>query len=185
MSLVLSGCFIQSLNQFYTEDSVIDFPAANGQWKFVRRGDEDLSDKYTEPWIFSDDAIETFEGGVKSVLTAKYFMIGDDIFVDLFPAEPIEGNKPNEWWVVHVMPVHSVCRVDIAGNTLALTPLDGGWVAGLLEKKEFELSFVSRDSEEDELLLTASSKDLMAFLAKYRNEPKAFPKGNSHLFEKE
>ena len=185
VSMLLSGCFIRSLNPFYTDGSVIELPAAKGQWKFVERGNENLSDKYKEPWIFTEDTIETFEKGVKSTLNAKYFTIENDIFVDLSPAEPDEGKIPNEWWAIHVMPVHSVCKVDIADDTLSLTPLNGELIAKLMEKKEFALSYVSTDPDGDEFILTASSKDLMAFLKKYKNEPEAFPKDNCHVFNRE
>ncbi|MBN2070376.1 MAG: hypothetical protein JW814_02875 [Candidatus Krumholzibacteriota bacterium] len=185
ISIVFSGCFIQSLNHFYTDDSVIDLPSVRGQWKLVAAGDEDVSGKYTEPWIFTEEAIETFEEGVQSRLAATYFSVDGVVFVDLSAGEPSEGKGINEWWLVHVMPVHSVCRVELEGKKLSLTPLNGEWVGKLIESGKSSLSGVSRADDGEELLLTASPAELFVFLKEYKDEPEAFPEENRHLFVKE
>ena len=131
----LSGCFIQSFQPFYTDDLVTDHPGIKGKWSLVRKGDEEVAQKYPQPWVFTDDEITTFEHSISSILDVTYFTIGESTFVDLTPAEPDEDKGPNEWWTIHTIPVHSVCKVVMSADALSLTPLDGEWVAKLLEKR--------------------------------------------------
>ncbi|MHB8880726.1 MAG: hypothetical protein ACYC69_04340 [Thermodesulfovibrionales bacterium] len=184
LCMVLSGCFIQSFQPFYTEGSLIDLPEIAGAWQLVSQGSENLADKYREPWQFEKDRIWTFEKGVSSRLDVKYFRIDDTLFADLVMAEPEEGRGPNQWWLLHTVPVHSVCKVRLSGDTLSFSPLNGDWLIGMLKKKKIVLPSVQVDEKGEHTVLTASSKDLTDFLKKYRAEAEAFPKDNAYTFRR-
>ncbi|MFC1462927.1 hypothetical protein ACFLQU_04895 [Verrucomicrobiota bacterium] len=180
----LSGCFIQSFQPFYTDDLVLDIPAIEGKWSLVKKGKEDVADNYPQPWEFTDDAITTFEHNVSSILEATYFKVADVTFLDLAPSEPDEDKGPNEWWTIHTVPVHSVCKVDLSTNALSLTPLNGEWVEEMLEEKKISLSYISVGSDDDQIVLTSSAKELVVFLKQYGSNTNAFPVGVSHHFKR-
>ncbi len=105
-------------------------------------------------------------------------------FADMFPSEPDEKMGGNEWWSLHIVPVHSVCKVDLSGNALVFTPLNGEWVGEMLEKKALSLSRATVESGDDQILLTASPKELVSFLKLYGGDTNAFPADTSHHFKK-
>jgi hypothetical protein len=179
---LLSGCFIQSIQPFYTQDLKIEFPRVKGAWLLKKIGDEDVSAKYPEPWIFTERAIKTFEYAVESELTTQFFKIGDTLFVDLKAGDPYQLKNPNHWWNLHVIPVHSVCKVLIRDNQLFMTPLDGDWVTARIKKKELNLGYVNIGDKEDQYVLTSSPKDLALFLKDVAGNEDAFPPGAVHMF---
>lgn len=180
---LLAGCFTTSINPFYTDGAVTDAPAVHGEWYLTAEGDDDVSGIYQKAWVFSKGAIKTFKKGVGSTLDATYFKVEGALFVDLFPGEPDEGMRPNSWWTAHVLPVHSMCKVDLAGDTLRLIPLDIRWVTRQIKTGEAKLDYVS--SESSGQILTSSSKELMAFLKAHVDDPGAFPEDNSYVFRRE
>ena len=184
LAILMSGCFIQSFQPFYTEDSLIKLPAIQGKWLLVKKGDENVAQKYPQPWVFGEDEITTFEDNVGSVLNVQYFMVKDMTFVDLEPSEPDKDKGINRWWTIHTIPVHSVCKVDLSPNSLNLTPLDGDWVEKMLEKKKVSVSYVAVGSEGDHIILTSPPERLMAFLKQYGNNTNAFPNDTSHSFQR-
>ncbi len=179
----VSGCFVQSFQPFYADDSVIEIAGINGKWSLVKKGDEDVTDDYPQPWVFTDDEITTFEHNVSSILDVTYFKVTDVTFVDLSPQEPDESKGPNEWWTIHTIPVHSVCKVDLLADSLALTPLSGEWVEEMLEEKKITLSHVTVDGD-DQIVLSSSPEELFSFLKQHGSDTNAFPAGASHYFQR-
>lgn len=184
LSALLSGCFIQSFQPFYTDESVIDLPEIVGEWQLVKIGNDDASAKYPEPWAFAENEITTFENNVRSDLGVTYFKIGNVTFADLTPAETSGENNPNEWWLLHVVPVHSVCRVELSAETLILTPLNGEWVGSLMETEKISLSYLVVGDEDDQMVLTATPAELNQFLEDHLDAEDAFPDAHSHTFER-
>ena len=85
---------------------------------------------------------------------------------------------------MHTVPVHSVCKVVMSADRMSLIPLDGEWVAEMLEEEEISLSYLTVDSEEDHIVLTSPSEELVSFLKKYGNNEYAFPIENAHVFQR-
>lgn len=185
-ALLLSACipFTQSFEPFYTEGSVVKLPAIEGKW-LAKDSDKKDAESLPKPWFFGDKKINTYnDEGVSSVLNVKYFKIKDMTFADLSPSEPGKGKAPNEFWLIHVIPVHSVCKVELSKNTLKLTPLNGEWVKDMLKKKKLSLTYVDVDEAFNEIVLTSPPKDLEAFLKKYGKSTVAFPKEAALYFQR-
>ena len=184
IAIFVSGCFVQSFQPFYTEDLVIDIPAIEGKWLLVKKGNDNVAGEYPQPWVFGKNEILTFEENVGSVLDVTYFTVKDVTFVDVAPSEPDKDKGPNEWWTIHTIPVHSVCKIDLSGNSLNLTPLNGDWVGKMLEENKISLSHVAVDSEGEQTVLTSSPEELVLFLEHYGNNTDAFPVDASHSFQR-
>lgn len=169
--LPLIGCIVQSLHPFYTEKVVIDFPRIMGNWDLILTGEEDVSEDGKKPWQFTKDTIEIVdEKGRRSVLKAKYFKVGDTVFVDSTAVDPEEQAGIAEWWALHVIPVHLLCKIQIEEDTLILIPLNYNWFdehAG--ESKE--IPFVKID---DFMIFTATSEQWVSFLNKHHDTKDVF-----------
>ena len=180
--LLLPGCFVQSFQPFHTKSSIVDLPAIYGDWRLVRKSEENVAQEYPEPWVFGVDEITTFEDGISSPLDAVYFKVDNVTFVDLSPSET-EG-QPNAWWAIHTIPVHSVCKIEISGDTLNVIPLDGDWVEGMFDEKKLALSYIDIDSEDGHIVLTSDAEELELFLKKYGRDTEAFEREGMLTFKR-
>lgn len=184
LPVILSGCYFQSFHPFYTDDLIVEIPAINGNWRLVNKGYKNVAENYPQAWVFTQDEIVTFESNVSSVLDANYFAVGNVTFVDLMPAEPGKDKGPNAWWTIHIVPVHTVWKVDLSGDSLSLALLDGEWVKKMLEEKKLSLSTVAIDDEGLQNVLTSSSEELVLFLKQYGEDIDAFPVEKSLRFQR-
>jgi hypothetical protein len=180
---VLSGCIVQSIQPFYTGESVIELPSIRGRWRLVTiEGKE--AEKQERPWEFTKDEIETYDGDISSKISVTYFKVMDAVLADVTVAPLRSDEGPNVWWTIHVMPVHSLWKVDLLGDSLALTPLSYTWMRNLLAKKEAALSHTRSDDKDFRTLLTGSSKELTVFLKKNATNPQAFLRTESYVFDR-
>lgn len=180
--LMLSGCFIQSLQPFYAPDTVVDVPDLIGEWRLVQAGGDNVSAKYPEPWLFTGTLIRTYEKGISSTLRVAWFRVDDTLFADL-SADDRSGGNHNAFWAMHAIPVHSVCKVELDGSSLRLIPLDGDWLLKKIVARELMLTYTLIGGKDDHYALTSPAKDLSAFLRYYRKSAEAFPLGNAYEFQ--
>jgi hypothetical protein len=181
--VLLSGCFIQSVQPFYLTGMMAEVPDLIGEWRLVRAGSDDVTAKYPQPWLFTSTVIRTFEKGIPSTLRVVWFKVDDTLFADLSADERDYDGKLNMWWSMHAIPVHSVCKVQLENGMLSLIPLDGDWLLKKITRQEIALSYVVVGDKGDHYALTSSPQELSAFLKHYRQNPEAFPPGNAHVFQ--
>lgn len=180
----LAGCFIQSFQPFYTPETVIPIESIRGEWMLTAKGDTNVKDDYPEPWVFSETSLLTYEKGIASTLDVTFFKSGETVFLDLKPGVIDETTGPNGWWAMHNVPAHSVCRVDLDGTTLKLTPLDGEWLVKKIQAKEISLPMLAIDASDNYHVLKASSAELVEFLRSFGRNPDAFPTFAAHQFHR-
>lgn len=178
--MFLSGCFIQSFQPFYTDEVVVALPEVEGEWYLLERGSDEVAGEYPEPWRFGEGRVTTYQEGVDSDLEVTYFRVGDDYFADFSPSEA----GRNGWWRLHNIAVHSVCRVELAAEEMLLTPLDGEWLVKMLQEEKISLPHFTLDEEDEHLVLSASSPQLLAFLQRYGKVPQAFPQERVYRFRR-
>ena len=181
--LSLSGCIVQSLNPFYTEESLIDTPESIlGKWKLVKSpfvGDDDVL-----PWRFETDEVITFDkNNNEAILTVRYFKIDENIYASFFPDEP--DNKLNTYWVACIQPVHTCCKVEISKNQLVFEPINLNYIIKLIEKGEKIPYFKPENDEDQNIIFTASSDQWFSLLKKYNNDQKLFSEEDKFLLKRE
>lgn len=175
--LCFSGCIVQSLNPFYTPEAVIETPMKNGGWEMV---DENGKPEMAKPWLFENNKITVYdEKGLSSAVKVVYFRVEDTIFIDATADEPT--HKICAWWAMNLAPVHTICRVETKDGNLILKPIDFEWIDKALKAKTFHLSYLEKMGW-DSFLITASSKDLMNFLKKNRQDNKLFSETHAMKF---
>ena len=167
--LSLSGCYVQSLYPCYSKEAAVDMPELVGNWR-----EADDAEQKKPAWQFKDDGtIITYEDDVSSPVKAVYFRVGEHVFADWTAGDIDEDTGINSYWSVHVMPTHSVLKVEHHGDELTLTPLDLGWTTEAAKEDPSLLPHVLME-EDDHLLFMAFPEEWETFLQAHATNSAAF-----------
>lgn len=183
---VLSGCVVQSINTFYTDESRVPMPQIVGKWHPVSKEKANKDEKLPPEWIFAEDNVLTSdEKGIQSELETVYFKAGDSVFVDMSPGKlDDEKNKAvNGYWLMCTAPMHTVCKVEIKGNELKLVPANLKEILKMVETQKCELKTVKGNSKDSVEIFISSSAEWLKFLAKYANDKEVFDEQSALLFK--
>jgi len=165
MALLVAGCVVPSLHPLFTEKDLVFDPALVGTW-----AEEDQE----ETWIFlksgdkAYDLIHTAQG-----LPVKYQAhlgrLGEFRFLDVYPREP---EVKNDFYKLHLIPVHTFWRIWMEGDLLRIAMLDPDWLKNMIAQKKVK---IAHERLENRILLTASTQKLQKFVLQYAEDVKAFP----------
>ena len=176
-----SGCVVQSLNPFYTQEMLVDLPALEGQWSLIREPGHDVSEKDIKLWVIKGEEMSIFDtdGNPASVII-KFFKVGEITFGDIYPVYPGNPESPekmNHYWGFLIHVVHTVCKVDIQDDLLTLVLLNYDHLQKEIEGGRVHLSY--HKDESDLLMFTASPLEWQEFLQKYKDDPEFFTKDDA------
>jgi hypothetical protein len=164
--LSLCGC-VPSLHPLYTESDRTTESDLLGTWS--QADTKDI-------WEFESSSDESYiltytEKGVAAKFQANLVQLGDYLFLDLYPAE--EADVRNDLMKLHLVPAHTFARLNIKEDTLEIAMVDNDWLRGKLTRKELS---IPHQALVDGVVLTASTKELQAFVTKVAAIPEAFAK---------
>lgn len=179
---LLSGCVVQSLQPFYTDERIVQMPRINGRWFMTKKLGEDVRHESIKEWIIQDGQVITYDKELKNgELEAVFFKIDGHLFLDTYPESP---EKENAWWGYHVYGMHTVCKVEMEGNSiLRLIPLDYEWLKEQIVEEKIILAH-ENIVKDHFVLYTAASREWIAFLKSYKNNNQAFSLENEMIFER-
>lgn len=187
VSLLVSGCYVQSLNVFYTDEVKVDLPELMGDWKFeIQRGDS-ITNKQITHWTFTANAVETYDTeNTYSELDVVYFKVDGTCFMDFTAGDLREGDGEcfNLFWSVGITPVHSLCQLETTTNTLTLIPLSYEWFTDRIEDETMKLSYVKSNRKDAPYIITATSEEWIAFLREYKDSEDVFNPKHKYVFTK-
>jgi hypothetical protein len=159
--LLIAGCYIQSLNPVYDNETLTFDSGLIGRWYSPEDDDE--------TWIFeeadeneytltgkSNDNGEMQEAHFQAFLSK----LEDHLFLDIFP---IESETMPDIYLAHLIPVHSFFKFHREGDTLITKSLDYNLFKTAIEQKKTELKYVKL---EDRILITASTDEIQKFFVK-------------------
>jgi len=183
--LLLSSCYIQSLNKFYTDDLKVELPQIEGEWNSIIQMGEDVSNKKNiSPWKFTKDKIETYDENNKySELEAVYFKIGDNLFMEFTAGRPSKslGDIGNFFWSAGITGTYSLCRVTLTDDNLVIIPLNYKWFEDRMKEKTLNLGCVKTDNN---CIFTAPTEQWTSFLKKYGSDKDVFSESYKFVFKK-
>ncbi len=206
LSSIFAGCIdidntVQSLNPFYTDEVVVEFPQLEGEWLSFIVLDGEVLPMNIKPWVFEDNTVKIFDENRKvSVARIKFFQIEDSYFTDIvmanFNLDLFDDSNDDMissdmnlltntaftfWSMFHWRPVHVVYKVQIDNDdtSLVLTPLSFDWLEKVLEENPDLIPLIEQSNTDSPFtsssLANATSETWMSLLKKYRDEEKAFP----------
>ena len=187
LAVLLGGCVpLFSLHPLYTEKDVVfkqelvgvwaDPNDPESTWEFKRKGESKGAYQL----------IVHLEDEAKGLFDAHLVNLKGKLFLDVFPAE--EGfeetmeslekatKDPNSnVWAANfffLVPVHTFIKVDLTESTLKMQLTDDELMEKLLEQDPNAVKHAVLD--ENRIVLTASTKELQAFVLKYADGEKLF-----------
>ncbi len=186
--LFLAGCVVQSVGPFCTDNSMVYVREVIGEWTLQKDFGDDVSTNAIRAWVFSGDAatnctLKAFDKqNVGATFAVRFFKLGKNMFVDVLPGEPGDETKMNSYWTWTVRAVHTVCKVELNGDALALKPLDYDWLKKNLEKHK--LSLPHMNDPDGVVLFTASPRQWEAFLSKHAADTGAFVEEHAYVLKR-
>ena len=177
LAVLLGGCLpVMSLYSLYTEENVVFEEKLLGIWVDDPNSPETIWEfkRVDEPknaykLIFSDNKDR------KGSFVAHLVKLQNRLFLDVYPGElPWEPDDPNEVkWLYNsffLIPAHTFIRIDSIEPQLRMRLINDE-MADLLKE---DPNAVEHTSIEDRLILTASTKELQAFVLKYAGDRRLF-----------
>ncbi len=176
---ILGGCVpVMSLHQLYTEEDVVFEEELTGiwvddpknpktTWEFSRAGAEEKAYKL----VYSDDE------GKKGSFVAHLVKLENSLFLDVLPSQ--FPSEQQEWekmkWGYNFfffVPAHTFIKIDSIKPQLKMRRTINDEMKELFKE---EPNAVKYELVEDEIILTASTKELQAFVLKYAYDIRVFP----------
>jgi len=178
LAALMGGCVpVMSLRPLYTKENVVFDRKLLGTWM----------DDPNEPeitWQFKSidkpenayKLIFTGEDGMKGSFVAHMLKLQDKLFLDVYPSElPWDPEDPNEiewpYNTLFLIPTHTFVKIDSAGPRLKMRLMLETQLKELIEEDPDAIEHVV---VEDRLILTASTKELQAFVLKCADGDKVF-----------
>lgn len=162
LALIWLGCPARSIFPLLTPAEHSFLPGLSGKWI---NGEADSRDTLT----FADSDGEYLVKNItESEGTTEYRgytgQLGDHWYLDTYPKM--------EEFPEHMLPVHMLHQLRVEGDTLRIGTLEADWLRDLKKRQELKLPHVVRD---EEVILTASTAELQAFVQQHAMNPAAFP----------
>lgn len=182
---MLKGCLLTSLHPLFTSEEYIKPDGLTGGW---------VSEDNESFWYFSDSGEDYFRlvvtekdssfvqgpdsTGTYSVSTdtsefkAVFGVIANELYLDILVvpnASEDKGSLRN----TQLAFTHTFYKFKLKGTEAELYPADFKWIEDNLKKKKIKIKH--EKLENDNLLLTASTKELQQFVKKYSSKG-LFPK---------
>ena len=155
------GCIVTSLHPFYEQSQLTPAPELLGTW---------LQQDGEEVWTFTAEPERGYrlrlidEDGLRALFEVYPFMLGDQLFLDVFPvSDQTPGSSP--YRELHTVQVHGVLRVYSTKPSLDVAALDYGWLDRQIKKAPDSLAHERIASKR--IVLTADSGALQAFLREH------------------
>lgn len=176
LALILNGCIVKSLHQFYHEENVIYDEALLGTWL-----DDDHTRWVISPYTFSkgfmhgdttDNSylVEFYEDSlVPAKFNAHLFEVEGRKYLDFLP---LRENRYDGLLDAHLLTTHSLALIDYEDNgQVTISWFDEEWLNNLFEENRVKIAHEKITGAAGELgseyVLTASTSELQKFIAKY------------------
>jgi len=179
LAVLLGGCVpVMSLHSLYTEEDVVfeenlvgtwvdDPDSPKTTWEFSRAGAKEKAYKL----VYSDDE------GKKGSFVVHLVKLENRLFLDVLPSQ--FPSEQQDWekmkWAYNFfffVPAHTFIKIDSIEPKLKMRRTVNDEMKELFKE---EPNAVKHELVEDEIILTASTKELQAFVLKYAYDIRVFP----------
>ncbi len=174
--LFITGC-IPSLHPLYFDEDRIELPLIEGHW--ISDSDdhwEFLKVKDEPSYILNyTEKLQKGEQNPKSQFAnfnANIVKLGGCYFMDLYPRENDYLNQMNDFMAVHFLTAHTFLKLEFRDELLLIYQMSPEWLESLFDEHKIRISHERLDDEN--IVLTASTKELQKFITKYADDEDAF-----------
>ncbi len=157
---------VPSINPFFAKGDLYIDENLLGTWS-------DPDDGETWTFVYQDDKsyllTYTDDTGKTGAFTASLFKLGGKTFIDIEPLR--SGEKESGLYAEHLLSMHTVYLLSIEGKKARLGYLDPEYLKATLER---DPTLLAHSVVDDQIVLTATTERLKAFLLSSANKPEAF-----------
>lgn len=163
IAVLFFGCPARSIHPLFSENDATFNSTLVGIWSnedetyTFEKGENKSYSLVIRPKTENDSVIYTVISGT----------IGSMWFLDSYPLL-----NSDEY---HFLSTHLISKMEISGDTLRMSSLEADWLLKKVERKEIKIDHIRR---ENEIILTASTKELQKFISKIATNTEAFPDPN-------
>ena len=169
--VMASGC-VPTLHSLFTAKDVSYDPALEGVW-------QNADATWTIKPFHKPTGRYSLQTSMKNQPPGDFYatlgIIGTNRFLELTPQRP-SAIHPKSFLGGHFVQLHSFWKVALGGDSLVLTSMSTQWFQSMAQQKKIDIKYEKPDSSDQGILfLTASTQELQDFVAKYADDPGAFP----------
>ena len=167
--LLISGCTsVANLHPLYSPEVKADEPTLAGDW-FLNLNEQRQMVQLHPPSLPGAPWTVTVINYDDSGKYSGYLLcLGDSLFIELTPDDP-EAPRRN---AIMPPPPHSFYRLQLAGDTLRVAPIDPKWVQKHLKRDQFVQHKTGH--YETQIIILGSTEELQAFLRLHAADSSAF-----------
>jgi len=175
LAALLGGCIpVMSLHPLFTEETLVFEEKLLGTWVDDSNNIWEFKDPNEQEKIYKLIVVDN--EGQKGSFDARLTKLENKLFLDVYPSEPPwDEEDPNkvEWPynTFFFMPVHTFIKINGIEPELKLQLTDDDELKKLLKENP---NSIEHTSIEDKFVLTASTKELQAFVVKYADDSRVF-----------
>jgi len=164
--IIMAACTPPSLQPFYLEKNLLLDPNVRGMW-------EDSNQKESIHFFPAGMTYEftyAAESSAGARFQAALFEIKGVRYLDLYPLD--RAAESNSLLELTYIPAHILFRIATDGNTLRLAMLEPYWLKEKLAGNRLSLQHTLLKNVP---VLTGGTEQIQSFLARYGDDPDAFP----------
>jgi len=178
--LFLNGCVVLCFGPFYEETAHVKIASSIiGAWRPIVLEGEDVSKRELTPWQIRNDTVMVYDKhNVSASLDVVFFMLDGHLLCDSTAGKARERDA-NDFWLYHLLPMHTISKVVRNGDTLTFVPLDYEWLESAVADEKIALPAMLW---EDMMLFTASPQEWRAVLKACLAHGEAFNEKKSFVF---
>jgi hypothetical protein len=160
--MMLVGC-VKSLEPLYTEEDLVFEAKLLGIWAEQEDADE--------RWTFERAGEKAYQviyeqDGKRGEFVVHLLRLADHLYLDFLPLEEAMGKlERNDLYKFHWLPTHTFARVYEIEPELKMAFMNPDWLSERLSEDPGAIAHVRRGDKE--VVLTASTKALQAFVTKH------------------
>jgi|WetSurMetagenome_2_1015567.scaffolds.fasta_scaffold76323_1 hypothetical protein len=159
LGLLNLGCPARSFSPLFTAKDLVSVPAIVGTW-VDHKGETFTFQRATD----NSYNVVWWDQKNTGVYKVQIGMLGKSLFLDSYP-----GQDNPDYAMIHT---HLISRISLDGDSLHIASLEGDWLKHMIESAKLTMPHVVRDGD---ILLTASTEELQAFVLRYAEDTGAFP----------
>lgn len=194
--ILFSGCFLQSLHPLITKEKaeLIDglegrWETEDSRWTFFRDSKNIKNISLSGLNVSGDVKFSFDKGDVLSKDDPAYFVVYEDLNKDIPDSVLLEariGRISDTYYMditvsdifrdvnfenYHLFPVHTFSKIKIEGDNLNIELFKSDWISDLIQENRVR---IKHETIGENVLITASSKELNKFIEKYGNDEEAY-----------
>jgi len=186
---LLNSC-LNTLYPFFFERDLVFNPSLLGEWSYTASDKTRRLSFQTIP----ENRLHELAPGIRKLADRGYLLnwmdtlnkpsssdfaflarIGNNLYLDLYPAEMEAERNVSKIFRQHLVKLHSCYRIELLDtDRISMKMLESSFLDELIQKKQIRIRYDELGPPEQNRIITAPTTELQNYLLKYGDNPKAY-----------